>query len=160
MAQCEIRFNDLTLFLMTYTVGSENFSLVYSLSGTPTVPQVGGHDVGNVTSTADFHGFEYIFFPYSSNGTVDYCGSSTTVCRFLGYHNYNLPRDRYCIIVVNPNNVDYYTTIVYSFGGTGTNAFGGGSSARRSIDNSAKSPKKNISFASSVVVVLQQQRPE
>ncbi|CAG8526964.1 6647_t:CDS:2 [Cetraspora pellucida] len=118
-----------------YSITYLDHSLVYSLSGAPTVPQVGGYELGNVTSVADLHGFEYVLFPYSSNGTVDYCGSSTTICRFVGYHNYNLPRDRYCIAVLNPNNVDYYITMVYSFGGT---------AARRSIDNSAKSAKKNI----------------
>ncbi|CAG8711978.1 18148_t:CDS:2, partial [Cetraspora pellucida] len=71
------------------------FSLVYSLSGTPTVPQ---------------------------NGTVDYCGSSS----FVGYHNYNLPRDRYCFIVVNPNDVPEQMLLVPV------------------LDKSAYSPKKPI----------------
>ncbi|CAG8526981.1 6648_t:CDS:2 [Cetraspora pellucida] len=109
------------------------------------ITYVGTNFVGNVTSTAEFHVFEYIIFSYSSNGTVDYCGSSSTVCRFVGYHNYNLPRDRYCFIVVNPNDVDYYIVIVYSFGGSGTNAFG--SSTCRSIDKSADLPKKTIPLA-------------
>ncbi|CAG8528649.1 9861_t:CDS:2 [Cetraspora pellucida] len=108
----------------TPTITYLDFSLVYSLSGTPTVPSVGHYYYGNISSTADHHGFKYALFPYTLNGTTDYCGSNTTVCRLATFHNYTLPRDYYCVAVVNPNNVDYYLTMVYSFGGT---------NARRSI---------------------------
>ncbi|CAG8759541.1 16630_t:CDS:1, partial [Racocetra fulgida] len=90
---------------------------------------------GNETSNTDYHGFEYVLFPYSSNGTVDYCGSSTTVCRYVGYRNSKLPRDRYCVAVKNPNNINYYMTMVFTFGGT---------SARRDLDKSEDTFKKNI----------------
>ncbi|CAG8475087.1 4239_t:CDS:2 [Dentiscutata heterogama] len=120
----------------TYTITYIDFSLVYSLSGTPTTPAEGKSVKGNGTSSADFSGFQYVLLPYSTNGTINYCGSSSTVCRFVQYNNYNLPRDYYCIGVINPNNVDYYMTLVYTFGGT--------EAARRSVDESMNSPKKGI----------------
>ncbi|CAG8509802.1 9862_t:CDS:2 [Dentiscutata erythropus] len=121
---------------MTLAPKNGDFSLVYSLSGTPTTPAAGKSYMGNGTSITDYSGFEYALFPYSSNGTTNSCGTSSTVCRLVHYNNYNLPRDHYCILVSNPNNVDYYMTMVYTFGGT--------EAARRSVDESMSSPKKEI----------------
>ncbi|CAG8512593.1 4366_t:CDS:2 [Racocetra persica] len=113
------------------TITYLDFSLVYSLSGTPTVPAVGNYTYGKTPSTVDHHGFIYALYPQNLTTVTNSCGTNTTVCRFVTYRNYSLPRNHYCVIVGNPNNVDYYLTMVYSFGGT---------SARRSIN----SPKKSV----------------
>ncbi|CAG8733562.1 12132_t:CDS:2, partial [Racocetra fulgida] len=90
-----------------------------------TITHLGNYTYGKTPSTADHHGFRYALYPKNLTTITNSCGTNTTVCRFVTYYNHALPRNHYCVIVGNPNNVDYYLTMVYSFGGT---------SARRSIN--------------------------